>query len=138
MRDPCRVTAPDPNAVLPCGTDSARRRHLAHGEDCTPCGTDDGLAPPTLPPPLICQGRPWAPDGQPVGDACGKRFPPRHRLAYGSLDITKGWATRPETDAERDERATAAGWLVDPIPPCPACRRPARGPIDITQYQERT
>lgn len=26
---------PGPNDVLPCGTESARRRHLAHGEICT-------------------------------------------------------------------------------------------------------
>lgn len=33
---------PGPNDVLPCGTDSARRRHLAHGRDCTVCGVPDG------------------------------------------------------------------------------------------------
>ncbi|MFD6565347.1 hypothetical protein [Micromonospora profundi] len=26
-----------PNAVLPCGTESARRRHAAHGQNCRAC-----------------------------------------------------------------------------------------------------
>ncbi|MFF0821197.1 hypothetical protein ACFYUR_12500 [Micromonospora haikouensis] len=26
-----------PNAILPCGTDSARRRHAAHGQTCPVC-----------------------------------------------------------------------------------------------------
>lgn len=93
---------------------------------------------PALPPPLTCQGRPWSADGQPVGSRCGERFEARHRLAYGALDISQGWATRPETPAEQADRATAAGWLVDPIPTCARCRRPDRSRVDITQYQERT
>lgn len=28
-----------PNALLPCGTDSARRRHAAHGQPCAVCDT---------------------------------------------------------------------------------------------------
>lgn len=110
MPDPCRLDRLGPCPDGPC-----------------PCRA------PTLPPPLICQGWPWMPDGQPVGDVCGERFAARHRYA-GSLD-----ATRPETTGEQAARAVAAGWLVDPIPTCPACRRPDRRPIDITQYQtERT
>lgn len=31
-----------PNALLPCGTESARRRHLAHGQTCAECGVDGG------------------------------------------------------------------------------------------------
>jgi hypothetical protein len=85
-----------------------------------------------VPPPLICQGRPWTADGQPAGDVCGQRFEAGWRYA-GSLD-----ATRPETPAEHAEQARGAGWLTDPIPTCPACRRPDRRPVDITQYQERT
>lgn len=109
MPDPCRVDsgAPCPDGQCPCRL-------------------------PALPPPLICQGRPVDPTGQPQGQPCGEEYPARHRYA-GSLD-----ATRPETAAEHTERARRAGWLVEPIPTCPACRRPARGPIDITQYQERT
>jgi hypothetical protein len=115
MPDPCRIDRLDPCPDGPC-----------------PCR-------PALPPPLICQGRPVTPDGQPVGEPCGKRYPARHRLAYGSLDISQGWATRPETPAEHTERARRAGWLVEPIPCCPQCRRARPEPIDITQYQtERT
>jgi hypothetical protein len=33
-----------PNALLPCGTDSARRRHAAHGELCATCHPDDPYA----------------------------------------------------------------------------------------------
>ncbi|MDG4796186.1 hypothetical protein [Micromonospora sp. WMMD1082] len=32
------LRAAGPNSVLPCGTDSARRRHLAHGQECGVCG----------------------------------------------------------------------------------------------------
>lgn len=28
---------PGPNEVLPCGTESARRRHAAHGQTCRTC-----------------------------------------------------------------------------------------------------
>lgn len=31
------MTAPSPNALLPCGTPSARRRHLAKGAICSVC-----------------------------------------------------------------------------------------------------
>lgn len=31
---------PGPNDVLPCGTDSARRRHLAHAFICPTCEPD--------------------------------------------------------------------------------------------------
>ncbi|MDQ0371568.1 hypothetical protein [Catenuloplanes indicus] len=31
------VVRPGPNAILPCGTDSARRRHLARGKRCKTC-----------------------------------------------------------------------------------------------------
>lgn len=97
----------------------------------------DGLAPPTLPTPLICQGRAVTPDGQPVGDPCGEEFPAKWRTwVAGDGDARyQAWGTRPETPAEHAARAVAAGWLVDPIPTCPACRRPDRRPIDITQYQ---
>ncbi len=37
--------APGPNDLLPCGTDSARRRHLARNERCARCGVEDGRAP---------------------------------------------------------------------------------------------
>lgn len=100
---------------------------------------------PALPPPLICQGRPVDPTGQPVGEPCGREYPALHRLAYGSLDITAGWATRPETTAEHADRTRRAGWLVEPIPCCPWCRRPApstspstrrpRGP-EMTEHDE--
>lgn len=36
---------PHPNALLPCGTESARRRHAAHGQQCRTC---DRGTPPTL------------------------------------------------------------------------------------------
>lgn len=45
---PCRTSttgAPGPNDLLPCGTDSARRRHLARNERCRRCGLDDGVLP---------------------------------------------------------------------------------------------
>jgi septal ring factor EnvC (AmiA/AmiB activator) len=32
------TSRPGPNDVLPCGTESARRRHQARGEDCAICG----------------------------------------------------------------------------------------------------
>lgn len=31
------LASPSVNAVLPCGTESARRRHLAHGRICPAC-----------------------------------------------------------------------------------------------------
>jgi hypothetical protein len=31
---------PGPNELLPCGTDSARRRHAAHGQLCLTCEPD--------------------------------------------------------------------------------------------------
>ena len=33
--------APHPNAIMPCGTDSARRRHLARGDVYGECNPDD-------------------------------------------------------------------------------------------------
>jgi hypothetical protein len=115
--DPCRVDGLNPCPGGPC-----------------PCRE------PALPPPLICQGRPWTPDGQPAGDVCGKRFEARTRTwVAGDGDARyQAWGVRPETTGEHTDRALAAGWLTDPIPTCPACRRPDRRPIDITQYQERT
>ncbi|MFG1846724.1 hypothetical protein [Micromonospora carbonacea] len=34
-----------PNAVLPCGTDSARRRHAAHGQTCPVCDSSETPTP---------------------------------------------------------------------------------------------
>jgi hypothetical protein len=34
-----------PNALLPCLTDSARRRHLAKGEGCPVCGIEGARTP---------------------------------------------------------------------------------------------
>lgn len=34
------TTRPGPNDVLPCGTTSAARRHLAHAEACPTCRTE--------------------------------------------------------------------------------------------------
>jgi hypothetical protein len=34
-----------PNAVLPCGTTSARRRHAAHGQTCAACDTTISAEP---------------------------------------------------------------------------------------------
>ncbi|MGC4886739.1 hypothetical protein [Micromonospora sp. DT227] len=42
--------APGPNDLLPCGTDSARRRHLARNEQCTLCGVEDGRRMPAAGP----------------------------------------------------------------------------------------
>ncbi|MDG4784391.1 hypothetical protein O7626_00325 [Micromonospora sp. WMMD1102] len=42
--DPVPPAAPSPygpNDLEPCGTESARRRHLAHGRDCAVCGVGD-------------------------------------------------------------------------------------------------
>lgn len=33
------------DVLLPCGTDSARRRHIAHGARCRTCWPDTGLPP---------------------------------------------------------------------------------------------
>jgi hypothetical protein len=32
-----------PNALQPCGTDAARKRHRAHGQCCETCWPGDGL-----------------------------------------------------------------------------------------------
>lgn len=34
---------PHMNATLPCGTDSARRRHLARAEHCDTCGVEGAV-----------------------------------------------------------------------------------------------
>jgi hypothetical protein len=37
------TTRPGPNSLLPCGSSSARRRHLTHGQRCPICWPDGGL-----------------------------------------------------------------------------------------------
>jgi hypothetical protein len=42
-----RKTRPGPNELLPCGSGSARRRHLAHSRPCQVCWPAGGL--PAMP-----------------------------------------------------------------------------------------
>nr|MDT0658060.1 hypothetical protein [Micromonospora sp. DSM 115978] len=95
MPDPCRIDGRDPCPPGPC-----------------PCRM------PTLPPPLICQGRPVFGDGLTVGEQCGRQ--------YRCPDYVNDGTGRPRlaTVADQDQHARAAGWSVAGPPMCPACRRP--------------
>jgi hypothetical protein len=38
---------PEPNGILPCGTESARRRHTIRAEECPECEVE-GAVPPEV------------------------------------------------------------------------------------------
>lgn len=78
----------------------------------------------SAPSPLVCAGRAALADGRhdPESIPCPRRSP-----------VVPPWVNdgtgrpRPSTEADRDERARAAGWSVPPPPGkpmCPSCRKP--------------
>jgi hypothetical protein len=48
-------TGPGPNSLLPCGSESARRRHLARNETCPRCHVEGGRILPQDRPRLVGQ-----------------------------------------------------------------------------------
>ncbi|MDG4791975.1 hypothetical protein O7626_39875 [Micromonospora sp. WMMD1102] len=63
------VGRPRLDSLLPCGSESARRRHLAHGRACAVCWPDGGL--PAMPDTTVVPG--WLADM--IADEFGPDIP---------------------------------------------------------------
>jgi hypothetical protein len=61
-----------PNALLPCPSDSARKRHAAHGELCPVCDADGGrqVACPDCGLPVALRGVLYGRHDDPTGLVC--------------------------------------------------------------------
>jgi DNA-binding XRE family transcriptional regulator len=105
---------PGPNDVLPCGTDSARRRHLAKAELCPVCEPAD------------------APAGRRVAcPGCGERVPAVDGAIAGhGVRIVRGGQriTTPTV-------CTGSGTPVRPLSPLSAALRERREHLGLTQAQ---